>query len=297
MNPNYAQAVKEDIDRLLEAGFIAPVEEASWLSPIVVVPKKNGKLRICIDYRRLNAVTRKDPFPLPFTDDVSDEVAGHAMYSFMDGRSGYNSIEMHPADWYKTAFITEWGAYVWLVMPFGLTNAPATYQRVIMKAFKEYLREFMRAFLDDFCVYSNTESHIEKLKKCFEKCREFSISLNPDKCMFFAFSGVILGYLVSKAGKMPDPTKVEAILKMPQPKNPQDIQIFNGMAKFNRCFIRDYARIMEPINRLLRKTEAFLWTDACESAWKEIKQRYVEAPILIPPQWDLNFMFILMHRI
>jgi len=289
MNPNYAKAVKEDIDRLLEAGFIEPVEEASWLSPIVVVPKKNGKLRICVDYRKLNQATRKDPFPLPFTDDVLDEVAGHPLYSFMDGRSGYNSIGVYPPDRYKTAFITEWGAYVWLVMPFGLTNAPATYQRVIMKAFQDYLRKFMRAFLDDFCVYSDLDTHLDKLTLCFQKCREFHISLNPEKCLFLAYSGVILGYVVSKDGKFPDPKKIEAIRLMPRPRTAHDVQVFNGLAQFNRCFIRNYAGIMEPITKLLRKSEEFVWTERCESAWQQIKQQYTMAPILIPPRWDLEF--------
>jgi hypothetical protein len=127
MNPNYASIVKQDIDRLLEAGFIVPVEEASWLSPIVIVPKKNGKLRICVDFRKLNAATKKDPYPLPFTDEVLDAVIGYALYTFLDGFCGYNQLSVAEQDRYKTTFVTEWGAFVWLVMPFGLKNALATY--------------------------------------------------------------------------------------------------------------------------------------------------------------------------
>ncbi|MCO5551528.1 hypothetical protein L7F22_005032 [Adiantum nelumboides] len=126
MNPNYAAKVKEEINALLKAGFIAEVESSDWLYPIVVVPKNNGKLRICVDFRKLNEQIIKDPFPLPFTDTMLDQVAGHEMYSFLDGYSGYNQISLAEEDREKTAFITEWGAFIYLVMPFGLCNAPAT---------------------------------------------------------------------------------------------------------------------------------------------------------------------------
>jgi hypothetical protein len=127
LNPNYAAKVKEEIDKLLRVGFIRPVQRATWLSPIVVVPKKNGKLRVCVDYRKLNAATITDAFPLPFTDGVLDTVAGHEMYSFLDGFSGYNQIRMAEEDQEKTAFVTEWGVFVAVVMMFGLKTAPATF--------------------------------------------------------------------------------------------------------------------------------------------------------------------------
>ena len=116
MNPNYAKAVKEDLEKLLKADFIELVDQATWLSPIVVVPKKIGKLRICVDFRRLNAATKKDPYPLPFTDEVLDTVIGYAAYSFIDCFSGYHQVHIHADDRYKTAFITKWGAYVWVVI-------------------------------------------------------------------------------------------------------------------------------------------------------------------------------------
>ena len=127
MNPNYANVVKEDLEKLLKAGFIELVDQATWLSPIVVVPKKNGKLWICVDFRRLNAATKKDPYPLLFTDKVLDTIIGYAAYSFIDYFSSYHQVHIHENDRYKTTFITEWGAYVWVVMPFGLKNALLTY--------------------------------------------------------------------------------------------------------------------------------------------------------------------------
>jgi hypothetical protein len=201
----------------LKAGFIKPVEEATWLSPIVIVPKKNGKLRICIDYRKLNAATKKDPYTLPFTEEVLDVVAGHAMYTFLDGHSGYYQIQIAPEDRYMIAFVTEWGAFVWLVMPFGITNGPPTYQWVVDRVFKDYLGKFMKLFLDDFIVYSSIEDHIHKLRLCFIKCREYGISLNLEKCLLMVFSGIILGHVVSKEGKMLDPQKIKVIQDMPRP--------------------------------------------------------------------------------
>ena len=163
MNPNYAAKVKEEIDKLLRVGFIRPVKKATWLSPIVVVPKKNGKIRVCVDYRKLNAATVTDAFPLPFTDGVLDAVAGHEVYSFLDGFSGYNQIRMHPDDQEKTAFVTEWGVFVAVVMMFGLKTAPTTFQRIIMEIFGEFIPAFMQMFLDDFAVYSREGDHLQYL--------------------------------------------------------------------------------------------------------------------------------------
>ena len=139
MNPNYVARVKEEMDKLLKAGFIRPVKQATWLSPIVVMPKKNGKIRVCVDYRKLNTVTITDAFPLPFTDSVVDAVAGHDMYSFLDRFSGYNQVRMHPNDQEKTPFVTDWGVYVAVAMLFGLKTAPATFQRTIIEMFGEYI--------------------------------------------------------------------------------------------------------------------------------------------------------------
>ena len=233
MNPNYAKAVKEDLEKLLKAGFIEPVDQATWLSPIVVVPKKNGKLRICVDFRRLNAATKKDSYPLPFTDEVLDTVIGYAAYSFIDCFSGYHQVHIHADDRYKTAFITKWGTYVWVVMPFGLKNAPPTYQRIVNQIFKDYLNDFMKLYLDDFSVYSDIATHLPKLRLVFERCRQYGVSLNPDKCIFYVPSGVILGYIVYQAGKFLDPKKIAGLVNMPPPKNVKAIQTFNGLAQFN----------------------------------------------------------------
>ena len=150
-----------------------------------MVPKKNGKLCICIDYRKLNAQTVKDPYPLPYIDTILDEVAGHEIYSFMDDFSGYNRIKLALEDKEKMAFITEWGAFAYNVMPFGLCNAPSTFQRLINIVFQDFLLDFMKCFLDDFNVYSDTLPYLSKLHRCFETCREYVIGINPENSVFW----------------------------------------------------------------------------------------------------------------
>lgn len=173
----------------------------------MVIPKKNKKLRICIDFRKLNTST-KDPYPLSFTNKVLDKVAGHEMYSFLDGFSRYHQVQIAPKEHYKMAFITGWGVLVWVVMPFGFKNAPPTYQKVVSKAFKNYLDDFMKLFLDDFMVFCDLDTHLSKLWKCFKKCRKYGINLSLEKFAFMVLSGMILGFIVSNKGKLLNPKKV-----------------------------------------------------------------------------------------
>ncbi|MCO5606372.1 hypothetical protein L7F22_060560 [Adiantum nelumboides] len=172
LNPTYAKQVKEEIDKLLAVGFIYPVDKVTWLSPIVVVPKKNGKIRVCVDWRKLNAATITDPFLLPYCDTMLDSVARHEMYSFLDGFSGYNQIRMVPEDRDKTTFITEWGVFAYNVMGFGLKNAPPSFQKWVQAVFAPFLTTFMKVFLDDFSVFGKKEDHLKHLRLCLEKCRE-----------------------------------------------------------------------------------------------------------------------------
>mgnify|MGYP000043487131 CR=1 FL=1 len=156
------------------------MKKATWLSPIVVVPKKNGKIWVCVDYRKVNAAIVTDAFPLPFTDGVLDALAGHEVYSFLDGFSGYNQIRMQPDDQDKTTFVTEWGVFVAVVMIFKLKTASATFQRIIMEIFGEFIPAFMQVFLDDFAVVVKIPSHSEKPRDIgrISKC---SVCTNPCK--------------------------------------------------------------------------------------------------------------------
>jgi hypothetical protein len=178
MNPKYFLLVKEEVDKLLEVGIIYPISYSEWVSPIVVVPKKNGKLRICVDYRKLNSVTKKDYFPLPFTDSMLDGVAGYDCYSFMDGLSGYNQISIYPPHRPLTAFTTPWGVFAHARMPFGMCNSPGTFSRLEVNTFQKYLHRTMEVFLDDFAVYSTREKHAQHLQECFDECMKVGISIN-----------------------------------------------------------------------------------------------------------------------
>ena len=171
MNLNYTAKVKEEIDKLLRVGFIRPIKRATWLSLIIVVPKKNGQIRVCVDYHKLNAATVTDAFPLPVTDSVLDVVASHECYNFLDGFSGYNQIRMHPDDQEKMAFVTEWGVFVAKVMMFSLKTTPTTFQRIITEIFNEYIQVFMQVFLDDFAVYGQRLEHLTQLRLCLDQCR------------------------------------------------------------------------------------------------------------------------------
>ena len=151
----------EEIDKLLRVGFIRPVKRATWLSPIVVVTKKNEQIRVCIDYRKLNATIITNAFPLSFTNGVLQEVAGHERYSFLDRFNGYNQIHMHLDDQEKTTFVTEWGVSVVVIMMFGLTTAPTTFQRIIMEICDDYILAFMQVFLDDFAVCGQQIKHLD----------------------------------------------------------------------------------------------------------------------------------------
>lgn len=157
------QALLKEVRKLLAAGFIYPVDNSEWVSPVVVTPKKNGKWRVCVDYRPLNQATKRDHFPLPFQDEILNEVAGHEKYTICDGYSGYFQIRIAEEDQNKTTFITPWGCYAFRVMPFGLTNAPATFQRFMNFVFQDFFGKSIRVFINDFGIYSSRALHITKV--------------------------------------------------------------------------------------------------------------------------------------
>ncbi|KAL3680880.1 hypothetical protein R1sor_023836 [Riccia sorocarpa] len=289
MNPNYAETVKKEIEKLKEADFIYPVKEYDWLSPIVIVPKKNGKLRVCVDYRKLNEFTVKDLYPIPFIDDILDKVAGREAYTFMDGYSGYNKVEISPEDRKKTTFITPWGAYAYARMPFGLSNTPATFQRLVIDTFAEYLGDFMEAFLDDFTVYGSADQHLQQLEKALIKCLENQISLNPEKCVFWVQSGVLLGHIICSEGILMDQGKVEKIRKQPAPTNRKELQRVMGMANFYRRYILNYVVLAASVNALNKENVVFKWTPQCQEAFDLLKEKLSQGPILRPPKWNMIF--------
>ncbi|KAL3702028.1 hypothetical protein R1sor_020050 [Riccia sorocarpa] len=289
LNPQYAQLVKQELDKLLAADFIYLSEETKWASPILVVPKKDtGKIRVCVDFRVLNSQSIPDPFSIPFTDMLLDDVAGSEMFSFMDGFSGYNQIAIAPEDQYKTTFVTQWGTFAYRVMPFGLQNAPATFQRYMMNSFVS-LNQFLKLYLDDLCVHGLADQHLQSLRAVFSACRAARISLNPDKCFFGASCGPLLGHLVSRRGTSVDPSKVEKISAMPILENIRELRRFLGCTGYYRRFIDKYAVITAPLTALLHDLVEFFWSEHCQASFELLKQRLIEAPVMQAPDWSIPF--------
>jgi hypothetical protein len=199
LNPIYKQKVKDDIDRMIEAGIIEPIKESEWISPMAVQEKKQGRgIKICIDLRKLNDACLHDLFPTLFTDEVLENMGGHEYYSFTDAFSGYHQIKIAQEDRHKTMFAIEWGSYQYTVMPFGLKNAPTIFSRVVIATFKEFIHQFIEVYLDDWTVYNLLKKYVEVLRLMLERCRQCQISLNIKKCIFVTLFVILLGYMVCK---------------------------------------------------------------------------------------------------
>ena len=293
MDPRVAPQVKEGLEELLKAGFIRTIEYPDWLANIVAVPKKNGKVRICIDFRDLNKATPKDDYPLPNIDLLIDSTAGHAMFSFMDGYSGYNQIKLAARDQSKTSFTTPWGTFCYTVMPFGLKNAGATYQRAMAVIFHDQMHKNMDAYVDDILVKSKEgEDHLDALGQVFERLILYKLRLNPQKCVFGVESGKLLGYMISKKGIEVDPAKAKAIIDMPPPTNLKELRSLQGRIQSIRRFISNLAMRCEPFNHLLRKEVKFEWGPECQLSFERIKQYLLNPPVLKPPELESHFFYI-----
>ncbi|KAJ9694023.1 hypothetical protein PVL29_009818 [Vitis rotundifolia] len=284
LHPRWSLQVKEEIQKQLSVGFLSVVEYPEWLANVVPVPKKDGKVRVCVDFRDLNKASPKDDFPLPHIDMLVDSTAGHSMLSFMDGFSGYSQVLMALEDMEKTSFITEWGTYCYRVMPFGLKNAGATYQRAATTLFHDMMHRDVEVYVDDMIVKSRDRSdHLVALERFFERIRQFRLRLNPKKCTFGVTSGKLLGYMVSERGIEVDPDKIRAILGMPAPRTEREIRGFLGRLQYISRFIARLIDICEPIFRLLRKSQPTVWDDQCQRAFERIREYLLLPPVLVPP--------------
>jgi hypothetical protein len=290
MNPNLKEILKEELQKLLNAGFIYPISDSEWVSPLVIVPKKNGKWRVCVDYRALNKATQKDHFPLPFIDQVLDSLSGKKFFSFLDGFSGYNQIKIAPQDQDKTTFTSPWGTFAYRVLPFGLCNAPATFQRAVLGIFSDMLNDSMEIFMDDFTPYGvSFQEALENLEKVLKRCIQAQLSLSTEKCHMMMSEGIVLGHFISSQGIQVDPSKIQVIKNLPTPKTQTDIRSFLGHAGYYRRFIKNFSKIASPLFVLLMKNAEFKWTNQCEEAFRTLKHKVSTAPILRGPDWTLPF--------
>nr|CAN78921.1 hypothetical protein VITISV_011350 [Vitis vinifera] len=282
--PERQRVIRNEIDKLLEAGFIREVSYPDWLANVVVVPKKEGKWRVCVNYTNLNNACPKDSFPLPRIDQIVDSTSEQGMLSFLESFSGYHQIPMSPDDEEKTAFITPHGLYCYKVMPFGLKNAGATYQRLMTKIFKPLIGHSVEVYIDDIVVKSKTrEQHILHLQEVFYLLRKYGMKLNPSKCAFGVSAGKFLGFMVSQRGIEVSPDQVKAVMETPPPRNKKELQRLTGKLVALGRFIARFTDELRPFFLAIRKAGTHGWTDSCQSALERIKHCLMQPPILSSP--------------
>ena len=253
--------------------------------------KKDGTLRLCIDYRQLNRVTIKNKCPLPRVDDLFDQLQGARVFSKIDLRSGYHQLRIANVDVPKTAFRTRYGHYEFLVMPFGLTNAPAVFMALMNKVFRPYLDKFVIVFIDDILVYSrDEEEHANHMRLVLQTLREKQLYAKFNKCEFWLDQVVFLGHIVSGEGIKVDPKKIEAILNWEPLKNVPELRSFLGLAGYYRRFVKGFSIIAAPLTKLLRKHVEYKWTEACQSSFEELKMKLTTTPVLASPSGTGGFV-------
>ncbi|MGB2685899.1 MAG: pol polyprotein, partial [Olleya sp.] len=280
MSKKELDALRGYIDENLEKGFIRESTSPAG-SPVLFVQKKDGSLRLCVDYRKLNDITIKDCYALPLINELQDRFQGATVFTKLDLRGAYNLIRIKEGEEWKTAFRTRYGLFEYTVMPFGLTNAPASMQRLMNNTLHEYLDVFVIVYLDDILIYSKSEQeHVKHVKMVFEKLSQRNLLLKPEKCEFHRKEVEFLGYLVGIDGIRMDEAKVAAVLQWPTPTTVKEVQAFLGFANFYRRFIRDFSKITKPLTELTRKDTVFKWDEPAAEAFEELKKTFTSAPVL-----------------
>ena len=290
LSPAELEVLRQYLQENLEKGFIRPSKSPAG-APILFVPKKDGGLRLCVDYRGLNAVTVKNRYPLPLIGEIMDRVNGAKWFSKIDLKDAYHKIRIQPGDEWKTAFRTRYGHFEYMVMPFGLTNAPATFQGYINQALRGLVDDFCIVYLDDILIFSKTrEEHTQHLQHVCQRLREHELYGKPSKCDFYQKEMEFLGFIINAEGVQMDPRRVQTISEWKDhpPKSYYDVQVFLGFCNFYRRFIRSYATLSRPITRLLKGSRQGKKTGNFALEWKEEQQEaflamlnaFTKAPIL-----------------
>src|SRR6266852_664716 len=280
LNNEELGALREYLSKNLDRGWIK-TSSSSAGAPILFVKKKDNGLRLCVDYRGLNAITKKDRYPLPLIGEAIDRLQTAKYFTKLDIKDAYHNIRIKEGDEWKTAFRTRYGLFEYTVMPFGLTNAPASFQRWINTILGEYLDVFYIVYLDDILIYSETkEQHVEDIRKILQKLKEARNKLKPTKCEFHKEKTEYLGFVISPQGIKMDPVKTEAIKEWERPKNVKDIQSFVGFCNFYRRFIEGFSRIAKPLYDLTKKEKKWEWTEKEEKAFEGLKPLLTTAPLL-----------------
>ncbi|KAA0060279.1 pol protein [Cucumis melo var. makuwa] len=290
MAPAELKELKVQLQELLDKGFIRPSVSPRG-APVLFVKKKDGSMRLCIDYRELNKVTVKNRYPLPRIDDLFDQLQGATVFSKIDLRSGYHQLRIKDGDVPKTAFRSRYGHYEFIVMSFGLTNAPAVFMDLMNRVFREFLDTFVIEFIDDILIYSKTEAeHEEHLRIVLQTLRDNKLYAKFSKCEFWLKQVSFLGHVVSKAGVSVDPAKIEAVTGWTRPSTVSEVRSFLGLVGYYRRFVENFSRIATPLTQLTRKGAPFVWSKACEDNFQNLKQKLVTAPVLTVPDGSGSFV-------
>jgi hypothetical protein len=274
---------------MLRKGLIRP-SASPWGSPVIFVDKRDGTIRLCVDYRKLNDVTIKNKYPLPKIEDLFDQMNGTRVFSKIDLRTGYHQLKVRESDIPKTAFTTRYGLFEYTVMSFGLTNAPAYFMNLMNKVFMKYLDKFVVVFIDDILIYSkNEEEHAEHLRIVLGTLRDHQLYAKFSKCEFWLKEVGFLGHVISAGGVSVDPSKIQSIMEKKAPTNQTEVRAFLGLAGYYRKFVEGFSSIARPLTQLLKKDKKFEWTDKCEASFQELKKRLVTAPVLTMPDITKDF--------
>jgi hypothetical protein len=289
MPPNELQELKIQLQDLLDKGFIRP-SASPWGCPTLFVKKKDNSLRLCVDYRPLNAVTIKNKYPLPRIDILFDQLAGAKVFSKIDLRSEYHQIKIRSSDIPKTAFSTRYGLYEYVVMSFGLTNAPAYFIYLMNLVFMQELDKFVVVFIDDILIYSkNSEDHAKHLHIVLQRLRDRHLYAKFSKCEFWLDTIKFLGHTISSDGISVDPSKVQEVMDRKPPTSVHQIRSFLGLASYYRRFIPDFSRIAKPMTKRLKKGVKFSWDQKCEDAFHTLRAHLTTAPVLAQPNFSKPF--------
>lgn len=290
LSPNKQRIVMEQLSDMVNKGIVEP-SNSGWSSPVVLIPKKDGSHRFCVDYRRLNAVTENDAYPLPTIQEILDSLSGATIFSNLDLNSGYWQVAMDPRSKPLTAFVTPAGLFQFNVMPFGLKNAPASFQRLMETVLGELRGRICLVYLDDIIIYSSSaQQHLTDLQLVFDKLTLAGLTLNLKKCCFCLSRIKFLGHIVTPQGIQADPEKVAAVLNFPTPSSLKEVQRFLGMAGWYHRFVPGFSKVAEPLNTLKKKGVKFRWTEECQGAFDTLKRFLTSSPVLGHPNFDLHFI-------
>lgn len=291
----HKEIVKEQVEKMLEDEIVRH-STSPWNAPLLVVPKKldssgQQKWRVVIDFRKVNEVSIGDAYPIPNITDILDQLGKSKYFTTIDMASGFHQIKLHDDDIPKTAFSTCLGHMEFTKMPMGLKGSPATFQRLMNTVLSGLQGIKCFIYLDDIVLYaSSLEEHHEKLREIFDRLRKYNLKIQPDKCEFLRKEVTYLGHLVTEKGIKPDPKKIEIARNFPQPKSQRDIKSFLGFAGYYRRFIRDFSRISQPLNILLKQDAKFEWTSLQQESFEKLKNILTSEPLLQYPDFEKEFV-------